>query len=136
MTSSKSTIGLRITEGACRPTPEVAALALKLKKVKKLPEWQAYARLYYDNKLKDIIEKKHEKEYIRKFPNCNHKDIPAPGFMWWNAQIQCHYKKETPTVVQQVKSYHDELQPTGVGPMDLGLEDEQLEARKLTRKYQ
>jgi hypothetical protein len=115
---------------------------LKPKTVKKLPEWQAYARLYYDKKLKDIIEKKHEKEYIRKFPNSNRNKIPAPEFKWRNKEIRSHYEKEPESIKLEVRDYRDQLQAAGVSAADEdATEDElleglELEARKLARKYQ
>jgi hypothetical protein len=85
-------------------------LNLRLKKSKKLPDWQAYSRLYYDEKLKHLVEEEWPAEregfLVRKKEGEKVKEAPEAAPLWFRNRIAMRvFKDETREVKEKVEKY-------------------------------
>jgi hypothetical protein len=80
------------------------------KKTKTLPDWQAYSRLYYDKKLKEVVEEEWpaEREEILARKEEGGKDVKAPEAapLWFRNKIAIRlFKDETSEVKEIIEKY-------------------------------
>ena len=85
-------------------------LDLRPKKSRMLPNWQAYSHLYYDEKLKEVVEEEWpaEREEILARREEGGKDVKAPEVapLWfWNKIAIRVFKDETSEVKEIVEMY-------------------------------
>jgi hypothetical protein len=83
---------------------------LRPKKSKKLPDWRAYLRLYYDEKLKHLVEEEWlaEREGLLacKREGEKVKEAPEAAPLWFQNRIAMQvYKDKTSEVKKKVEKY-------------------------------
>jgi hypothetical protein len=106
-------------------------LDLKSKKAKKLPPWQAYSRLHYQTKLKEIIQARWKIQYLAENPDHEQqKPIPQPPLAFRNGMIQELYKNESPEIKRKVEEERDRA---GTQDIEEG-EDEELDPKERARR--
>jgi hypothetical protein len=85
-------------------------LDLSAKKAKLLPDWQAYSQLYYETKLKDIVDARwpaeRERRLKRKENGENIKEPPEfPPLSFRNEVARTMLEDETDEVKEEVKKH-------------------------------
>jgi hypothetical protein len=89
-------------------------LNLDNKKKKKLPEWQAYLHLFYDDKIKDVVTEEWPAErapLLEKKSNGEKiKEAPKEAPLWFRNKIcQVEFNLETNEVKKEVEDYRQSL---------------------------
>jgi hypothetical protein len=104
-----------------------------------LTTWQAYSKLYYDSKLKDIVNNRWKRGYLAANPDHDPKDpIPPATLKFRNTVTQEVFLLEPTDVKQRVEEERERLgndQSTEVGDDD-GLDQHERERIKNAQQYQ
>ena len=120
-------------------------LDLSNKKPKLLPAWQAYSKLYWRPKLKEIVKEKWKTKYLRKHPNCNPNKIPEYEIDFRNRVIRdclAEESQEFRDEIDDIRQRWQQEQANDNGVIDDAtddeedINDEERAARKLLRKTQ
>jgi hypothetical protein len=115
-------------------------LDLSKKKSKKLPSYQAYQQLYYEEKIKDIVEKRWD-EHLRSQPGYDEDSVPqVPSLAFRNRITRELFADESDEVKDKVEAHrneeatddYDEL----LDDMDSGLGKAEIKRRAKAVSYQ
>jgi hypothetical protein len=97
------------------------------KRPRKLPAWQAYSKIYYESKLKPIVQEQWNKKFLKDNPHHGSKRIPAVELKFRNAAIQVLFEAESTEVKEEVKRWQEVSD-------DIGDVDGETEAQERERK--
>jgi hypothetical protein len=95
-------------------------LDLTDKKQKLLPDWQAYSRMFYETKVKDVVMEEWPAERARllekKANGEDIKDPPEAAPLWFrNKIVRAEFVIETDEVKKEVEAYRQSLPVTTAG---------------------
>jgi hypothetical protein len=81
-------------------------LDLQRKKTRRLPIWQAYSRLYYESKLKEVVEFMWRMKYLKENPDADEdSEPPTMPIPWRNETIAILLEDESAEVKEECKTY-------------------------------
>jgi hypothetical protein len=105
--------------------------------VKKLPVWQAYTRLYYDSKLKALVDWAWRYKYKKEHPEADDNvELPKIPIAWFNETIVIAWEEEDEDVKKECKEYADQIE---VPDLELPEEwelDDPIERQKRAEAYE
>ncbi|KAH7902814.1 hypothetical protein BJ138DRAFT_1108212, partial [Hygrophoropsis aurantiaca] len=88
-------------------------LNLCTRKKQKLPPWQAYSQLYYDDRVRPVVEAEwpERRAEIIEYKDADDKDPPEVAPLWFRNKISMHFfDEESDDIIAEVEEHHQSLE--------------------------
>jgi len=96
--------------GASKGDGRRQLLDLREHKRKKLPAWQAYSKLYYEKKVKEVVDAQWKVKYVAENPDHDETlSVPPAPLRFRNQIIRQLYEQETDDVKDEVETSREKL---------------------------